>query len=450
MNRTTRMAMGLIVLLSAWNATGQSTDLQLSVHLEADRDRIYQDEVFSLTLYIRSSGIRLGQSFSLQSWPPDNSLQKLTDFVEMPIARRQEGTRIYEVRSFRCSVRAIAADSIQLSPVIRFGVLTPINSPFGQRWVETAQEAPVQPLTLTIRPLPVAGRPPTFAGAVGQFTLAAQIDPSDVAVGDLVRLKTRIAGNGYIAGLVPPRVLAGPHFKVYEPQAAQAADDRARVFEQILVPQNTNAAFVPPVSFSYFDPQAGSGEYRTLTRGPFPLTFHAVHTSEIQPFRPSLSPASRRPQSGQISPPLRPLYDLPMGPARLALAFSPHVWLAGAVGAAVLSVLALVTLGLRLGPRSISRLAGWLGIGALALCVACFTLNRRMNADRAVLLVQETARFAPAHGAAVSFPLPAGTVVRVVGTAGDWLKVESASDRGWLPAASVARLDTQARTAYVK
>lgn len=42
--------------------------------------------------------------------------------------------------------------------------------------------------------------------------------------------------------------------------------------------------------------------------------------------------------------------------------------------------------------------------------------------------------FAPLEGATVRFALPEGSIVRILGSSGNWLKVASGREQGWLPA----------------
>ena len=95
-----------------------------------------------------------------------------------------------------------------------------------------------------------------------------------------VHVTTTISGEGYFDELVAPRVSEGSHFRVYEPRQIDR-DDEATVFEQILIPQSTNAVAVPAISFSWFDPKAGA--YRNLTRGPTRLSFHDADTERARP-----------------------------------------------------------------------------------------------------------------------------------------------------------------------
>ena len=507
----------------------QSGGPSLSARLDTDRPTIYQGELFSLTLSIQSSGVRLGQSFNLQSWPPEAQMQKVTEFRELPIARQQSGNAIYEIRRFRCDARAVSSGPVQVAPILHVGIVTRVNTFFGPQWTEADQAVAVQPLSLVFAPLPAQGRPASFSGAVGQLSFDASIEPSDVAVGDIVRLKMRIWGKGYLENLSPLHAAPGRRFKVYDSQPVPSTNETEKAFEQILIPQSTNATAIPDVSFSYFDPQANGGEYRTIVRGPFPLTFHAAQKVEFERFRPGPSPVIEAEKPAQHRLPLRALQGLSepqarlaeqaaqayaegyfegaiqgfekirseapaspelcvnlghayagaarYGPAmlnylraldlcprdgdlrrsiallrersgailpaesglrQLASLLTPRQWRWAALASLAAAVLAGLSMLLRLRLRSVSRAAFGLGVAALVLCACCAAVTSSTRRSQAVVLRQETARFAPGTGAASSFALPAGSVVRVAGVSGLWLKVSADDNRGWVPAASIS------------
>lgn len=266
------------------SAPAQAPQPSISAVIEADRERIFQRETFRLTLSVYSAGVRLGKNMELLSLPDENRLQRLGDFKELPLKR----SRTHETRRFRCEARAISPRVITLSPVLRVGILVKRRAFIGYRWEERARDIRVKPLALSISPLPELGQPENFSGAVGQFAFDVDVTPSDVAVGDLITAVMKIRGTGYLEEISPPRVSPGRHFKVYNPKPSSGRNKGEKIFEQILIPQSTNAVRISSVSFSFFDPRAGT--YKTITRGPFSLTFHPPKSAAPEkPYRPAVS-----------------------------------------------------------------------------------------------------------------------------------------------------------------
>ena len=129
--------------------------------------------------------------------------------------------------------------------------------------------------TLTVLPLPAENAPAGFTGAVGNFSLAVTAGPTNVATGDPITVRVQIAGHGALNSLALPEQPAWHDFKVYPPTSTVTNTDPlgiqgAKIFEEIVVPQNSEVKALPPVSFSFFDPDRRS--YRTLTQPAIALT----------------------------------------------------------------------------------------------------------------------------------------------------------------------------------
>ncbi len=127
-------------------------------------------------------------------------------------------------------------------------------------------------LTLTVRPLPEAGRPASFQGAVGRFTLAVAADRSEAQVNDAIGLTVKVQGDGNVRTIGEPLLPDLPDYKRYEPKVEeerQVAGDRirgTRSWAYVLVPLAAGDRTIPPVRFAYFDPAAGA--YKEVTGGP--------------------------------------------------------------------------------------------------------------------------------------------------------------------------------------
>lgn len=138
-----------------------------------------------------------------------------------------------------------------------------------------------KPRRLTVRPLPVAGRPPTFVNAIGGgFAIDVQASRTVVSVGEPVELTVRLRGDGSLTGLsLPP--LDGPgglpaaHFSVPEGSVAGEVDEEtnSKLFVFTVRVRSAEVREIPPIAFSYFDPAAG--EYRTVTSEPVALSVGA-------------------------------------------------------------------------------------------------------------------------------------------------------------------------------
>jgi hypothetical protein len=102
---------------------------------------------------------------------------------------------------------------------------------------------------------------------MGNFSFEATAAPLEVKLGDPITLKMVVSGEGNFNTVGVPRFKSEKGFKIYEPQIKQEANEKR--FEQIIMPMSEEAKEIPVLSFDFFD--VGSGQYKTVNRGPFPI-----------------------------------------------------------------------------------------------------------------------------------------------------------------------------------
>jgi hypothetical protein len=115
-------------------------------------------------------------------------------------------------------------------------------------------------MTLEIKPLPTAGRPPNFSGAVGQFTVAASIQPRRAQVGDPVMLRVEVRGLGNFDRMEEPALTETKGWHTYHPSEDITLLDDVGVsaVKTFNFPLTAEAVTTrsPQVVLSYFDPVA--------------------------------------------------------------------------------------------------------------------------------------------------------------------------------------------------
>ena len=194
------------------------------------------------------------------------------------------GGRSYEAVTIRrVALFPTRSGTLELSPMEftvdllrtdrRFGTdpFAPFFSPFTQRYTEETVTAPSA--RVAVRELP-PGAPPSFDGAVGQFTLRSQADRRQVEAGEPVEVQVTVSGTGNVATLAPPALDVPPTVDVYGPredrEILRGADPLrgVKTFTWTLVPQGGDVE-VPPAAWTYFDPATGT--YQTLRTEPIDL-----------------------------------------------------------------------------------------------------------------------------------------------------------------------------------
>lgn len=136
---------------------------------------------------------------------------------------------------------------------------------------------------ITIRPLPDQGRPRNFQLAnVGQFTMAAAVDTTKVALNQPVTFTLSIRGSGAIQRIRPPVMPRLDKFRMFDSTSKvniskQGALVRgSKQVETILVPLASGRLELPALTFSFYDPSRG--DYRTLSTEP--ITLEVVASQE--------------------------------------------------------------------------------------------------------------------------------------------------------------------------
>lgn len=130
------------------------------------------------------------------------------------------------------------------------------------------------PVTIHVKPLPATGKPTGFDGAVGTFHINASLDKSKLSTDDAATLKVTISGKGNITLLNAPVVDFPPDFDSYDPKITDKINNSnpfggSRTFSYVIMPEEAGNYTIPPISFSYFDPNAG--QYKTIHTSSFTL-----------------------------------------------------------------------------------------------------------------------------------------------------------------------------------
>ena len=126
-------------------------------------------------------------------------------------------------------------------------------------------------LTIHVHALPTEGRPTHFTGAIGRFTVTGEAQPDSVEIGEPVRLRFIVRGEGNFDYVRCPVLPDDPEWKIYAPESGvnylnEAHTQAVKIFEQSVISRKNGNVPLPAASFSYFNPTAK--QYVTI---PIPL-----------------------------------------------------------------------------------------------------------------------------------------------------------------------------------
>jgi hypothetical protein len=259
---------------AASDATLDERDL--FVRATATADQAYQNEqvVAEYRLYYRP-GVRLRHSRLAESWDAPGFWREELNVASRPTPQpRQAYGRDYEtvvlkrVALFPTRPGTLHVEPLRIETEAQGTMRMRRNRPAVRGRFEPVRLAS-RSLSVQINPLP-SGAPPSFDGAVGQFSMAVSTDADSAAVGAPVTLRVRVSGTGLLTTLPAPSLDLPASIEAYEP-TVEADIERGgqriqgtKTFTYTLVPRSGGRIALPPVAFSYFDPDAA--RYRTLRK----------------------------------------------------------------------------------------------------------------------------------------------------------------------------------------
>jgi hypothetical protein len=254
--------------------TVNTSDLSKLVFIKAvvDKTDVYEGQQISLTykLYTR---VGIEQSApdvapSLNGfWSEDIKAPQQQIPFHQEVYKRQQ-YQVAEVKKtilFPQHTGNLTVDPLGITLVLRVPVSNGddlFDQMFGGER-EVKYEAKSPPVTIHVKPLPDAGKPDTFSGAVGKFSVESSIDKTEVKANDALNYKLTIKGEGNLKLLQAPVTNFPADFEKYDPKVTDTITENengmsgARTYTYLLIPRHQGDFTIDPLKFSYFNPETG-------------------------------------------------------------------------------------------------------------------------------------------------------------------------------------------------
>jgi hypothetical protein len=277
-------AMATMLLLSALPspARAQVPKPRAEASISTPRPYLYVGEEIPLTLRLVTRDVDVS-ALELVGMPKTPYMTISEQFATGPVERRREGSAIAETRTYRTRVKAHTPGTTIISPTLKLDLLITQSSSFFTQQNTRYVRLKIKPLPLEVRPLPPPPQGIPATDAIGALEFDISLSTTNVAVGDLITVRTELRGDGNILDIPLPELTPGPRFRVYPPRQLKA-EPTHRIQEQIIVPQSTNATTIAALTFSWFD--SPTERYQLRTFGPYTLGFHEQQTIIAGIFRP--------------------------------------------------------------------------------------------------------------------------------------------------------------------
>lgn len=134
-------------------------------------------------------------------------------------------------------------------------------------------ETASQPIKITVKPLPTEGKPADFSGMVGSYSFSANVDKSNLKVGEALTLTITMKGDGTPGTITDPKLPDFSDFRAVPPEN----DINKKISGQKVITTKTTRIFlypkkkgeftIPAISYSWFNPT--KKKYETTTEGPW-------------------------------------------------------------------------------------------------------------------------------------------------------------------------------------
>jgi hypothetical protein len=134
------------------------------------------------------------------------------------------------------------------------------DDPFFSQMQNVDVEVYAPPVTITVKNLPEKGKPASFKGAVGNFTMTSNIDKENAKTNDAITLKVTIKGKGNIELFDGPKLNFPPDFEIYDPKIDQRINTSeygisgTKTFEYLIIPRSAGDYKINASDFTYFNP----------------------------------------------------------------------------------------------------------------------------------------------------------------------------------------------------
>jgi hypothetical protein len=261
--------------------------------LVVPRNKVHVGEpmVAQLELYLRDDVQGLN-GFELTSSPTDGFSAGKTIENQGMRRRAQIGNHVYTVIPLSLPLTATRTGQLTLGPfTANMTVVLPSRNQGGDpffRFFNQGEQKQITVATDAVKveslPLPEQGKPASFAGAIGNFTLSATAGPTDVTVGDPITIRAQISGHGAFDTVTLPPQDTWHNFKTYPPTTKLDTSDQfgfegTKTFEQIVSPESADVHELPPLTFSFFNPD--DNRYHTLTQPGVPIVVKPAGASPV-------------------------------------------------------------------------------------------------------------------------------------------------------------------------
>jgi hypothetical protein len=254
-------------------------DLSKSIFLKADVDKttVYQGEQLTLSyrLYTRASIVdsRLDKLPDLNGfWSEDvKTLQQKVEWKTVTYkGLRYNIADVKQTVLFAEHSGDITINPFEMTFIVRLAAAASddIMEQFFGSYKDVKVALKSKPVVIHVKPLPEAGKPAGFTGAVGNFSVTTTLDKTELKSNETLNYNVKVSGSGNLKLLKTLSLNFPPDFEKYDPKITDTISQHgtglsgSRMYNYLLIPRHQGNYTIDPIQFSYFNPV--SKKYITL------------------------------------------------------------------------------------------------------------------------------------------------------------------------------------------
>jgi len=255
-------------------ATTSDTEdnLFIKAHLSKTKAYLGEELVLSFKIYTRVDVLQLNvtempscDGFYMQEGKVDGQTNETIDGVTYLVADVKKSF-IIPLKSGKITIEPIELECVISKPSNKKA------KSFIEQFFGAYENIPVKiksnPVTVEVLPLPEEGKPENFSGAVGSYSMKAQINKESIKANESINLTIDISGEGNIK-LVDPLAIDFPEgFETYDPKTNEKiivgnrGVSGSKSFDYLFIPRYKGDYKIENIAFNYFDPD--KKEYITI------------------------------------------------------------------------------------------------------------------------------------------------------------------------------------------
>ncbi|MFC1691985.1 BatD family protein [Candidatus Latescibacterota bacterium] len=208
--------------------------------------------------------------FDTEYSPPTTTGFWAVKLPEIPPSTRIIENRIYQINTIKTALFPTTSGELTIGPAAlaySWG-----DGFFSRRRSNTLT---TEPITIEVKPLSEEGKPDTFNGSVGNFSISSSVDKTEVNISEVVSIKVSVTGNGNLDLITSVNVPDFSAFKTYDPKVSENISNSGfvvggtKTWEFVIIPRSQGEITLDPFSITFFNP--GDESYHTVSTAPIKL-----------------------------------------------------------------------------------------------------------------------------------------------------------------------------------